>query len=518
MVDDSIAVQVVIGWVMVALFVAIVMVHRTGLLGFTLFAAFTIVSASHSALLWSSLTGLDYAWVTPPHLVVFNYCGIGMIFFGIGVFVAWTPLRRELKAYHVDESTAITGRFVPSWLTPQFVLLCMWIGAAGYVLTPVTSFIPTVHAIWSIFFDWLEVGILIACLYAVLTRRYKVMVVSLVVFFPLSLIRVVSDGHAGALGLFILHIGMVYLLARRVKLWQLGAIAGLALMLAPVASTWFRIREFIRQGHIQGNPIQRVLTFAELFSMYYEPFDFDKYKLREVLQLRFDMSDILADQVEQQPVNVPYQHGKTVTDNLLVALVPRILWPDKPVRFGGSEFIQMFTGREYGETTSVNTPVQLEFYANFGPIGAMILLGLYGYLCARLELSLFSRDFRDLPKLLRRFVYVFVACTTGSQLTLTIMKLIPGLVGIWLAGKVIENLRKTMRLNKDFLTPLDPKKKLGRVIVTGEVHGAAPAIAAAGGTGGVGKSMLTPARPKETLPVRPAPAYGFRPWYGPPGK
>ena len=148
------------------------------------------------------------------------------------------------------------------------------------------------------------------------------------------------------------------------------------------------------------------------------------------------------------------------------------------------------------------------------------MLGLYGYLCARLEVALFRRDFRDLTKLLRQFVFCMVLSFMGSGVAITMMKLIPGLVGIWLASKVIEYLRKTMRFQKDFLTPLDPKVKLSRVSVTGEIHGMpAPAAAVSGG-----RSMLTPAAPKpgpiirETLPVRPAPAYGFRPWYGRRGK
>lgn len=512
MVDDQLTLQIIIGWLVIALFTVIVIIHRTALLGFTLFSASMVFIASHSALLWSNLTGLDYGWVSPDHIVVFKYCGVGMLLFGIGVIVAWKPLRGNLKAADGREPNAISGRFSPSWLTPQFVLLCMWIGAAGYILSPITSFIPTVHAIWSIFFDWLQVGILIACLYAVMTKRYKVLVVSLGAFLPLSLIRVVSDGHAGALGFFLVHIGFVVFFARRVRLWHIGALAAVLLFLAPVANTWFQIRGYIREGSLSGNVIQRVLTFTELFAMFYRPFDFDKYRMREVIQMRFDMSDILADQVQQQPLNVPFQYGRTVTDNLLAALVPRILWPDKPVRFGGSEFIKMFTGREYGESTSVNTPVQLEFYANFGPLGAMVLLGLYGYLCARLELSLFRRDFRDLPKLLRRFVYVFVACTTGSQLTLTIMKLIPGLVGIWLAGKVIENLRKTMRFNKDFLTPLDPKKKLVKVVVTGEAL--VPAVAGVGAGNG-GKAG---GGPRPTFVVPKAREFGFRRWEGPGGR
>ncbi|HPA19792.1 MAG TPA: hypothetical protein PLU30_18730 [Verrucomicrobiae bacterium] len=519
---NALLLQLLLGWTAVAAFLAILVVHRTALLGFTMWAAFNVLMASHSALLWSSLFGLDFAWVSHEHIQVFQYVGFGLLLYAIGVFIAWKPLRQSAAADPSGQKNPISGERLPPWLTPQFVLLCMWIGAAGYLLTPITSVIPTVHAIWTIFFDWLNVGILIAGFYSSVTRRYKVVLVSLAVFLPLGLIRVVSDGHAGALGLFLVQFGLVFLMSRRVRLQHMIALGLLFLFMGPLASTWFKVRGFIREGAIQGNPIQRVMTFIDLFGIYYNPFRIDPYELREVLFLRFDMSEIYAAQVRWQPTNEPYAYGRTLTENLLVVLVPRILWPDKPIKFGGAQFISRFTGlyqdSEEG-SVSVNTPINLEFYANFGPIGASLLLGVFGYACARLEVALFRRDLRDITKLLRQFVFCMVLCTTGSNLALTVMKLVPGLVGIWIASKVIENLRKTMRFNKDFLTPLDPKKKAFRVIVTGEVHEPAVAGAMAGAGGAVAAPrMLAGVRPASTFSVQKVPPYGFRRWDGPRGK
>lgn len=514
--DNAIFFQLLLGWTVVFTFVAILMAHRTALLGFTFWAAFNVISASHSGFLWSSLFGLDYTWVSPERIQVFQYVGFGMLLFAIGVYIAWKPLRISAALDPSGTKNPISGERAPAWLTPQFVLLCMCIGAAGYLLTPITSVIPTVHAIWTIFFDWLNVGILIAGFYSSVTRRYKVVLVSLAVFLPLGLVRVVSDGHAGALGMFLVQFGLVTLMSRRVKIQHLMALGMLFLALGPMASAWFKVRGFIREGHIQGNPIQRVLSFIDLYRIYYDPFRIDPHELRDVLFLRFDMSEIYARQVRWQPANEPFAHGRTLTENLLVILVPRILWPDKPVKFGGTQFISRFTGmyRDTEEgTVSVNTPVNLEFYANFGPVGAAFLLGIFGYACAKLELSLFRRDFRDITKLLRRFVYCMVVTTTGSGLALTVMKLIPGLVGIFLASKVIENLRKTMRLKRDFLTPLAPKKKAFRVVVTGEMHGV-PSPATAGAGGGIMRQL--PGAATESFVVRQATPVSFRRWYGPP--
>ncbi|MCC6355186.1 MAG: hypothetical protein IT577_14940, partial [Verrucomicrobiae bacterium] len=74
-------IQVLLGWTVAAAFIGLLVVHRTALLGFTVWAAFNILSASHSGLLWSSLFGMDYTWVDSARIVVFQYVGVGMLLF-----------------------------------------------------------------------------------------------------------------------------------------------------------------------------------------------------------------------------------------------------------------------------------------------------------------------------------------------------------------------------------------------------------------------------------------------------
>jgi hypothetical protein len=94
---------------------------------------------------------------------------------------------------------------------------------------------------------------------------------------------------------------------------------------------------------------------------------------------RFGFLSTLAAVVQQSPQSVPYWHGATY-EPVLTKLVPRVLLPGKPEEDTG----QMF-GHRYGllntrdTRTSYNMPMLVEFYANFGLIGAILGMAFLGW-------------------------------------------------------------------------------------------------------------------------------------------
>lgn len=66
-------------------------------------------------------------------------------------------------------------------------------------------------------------------------------------------------------------------------------------------------------------------------------------------------------------------------EQAVVALVPRILWPSKPVFAGGNGMVSRYTGRQFAEGTSVGMGPVMELYVNFGRpavFAGFLLLGL----------------------------------------------------------------------------------------------------------------------------------------------
>jgi hypothetical protein len=66
-----------------------------------------------------------------------------------------------------------------------------------------------------------------------------------------------------------------------------------------------------------------------------------------------------------------FQHGQTIW-HAVIALVPRAIWPDKPVVAGSMNLVADHTGLAFADTTSIGVGHVLEFYLNFGTLGVMV--------------------------------------------------------------------------------------------------------------------------------------------------
>ncbi len=72
-----------------------------------------------------------------------------------------------------------------------------------------------------------------------------------------------------------------------------------------------------------------------------------------------------------------FGHGSTVADAVL-ALVPRMLWPDKPMAAGSGDLVSQYTGMTFGPDTSVGIGSIMELFVNFGSMGVWIGMAMFG--------------------------------------------------------------------------------------------------------------------------------------------
>jgi hypothetical protein len=80
-----------------------------------------------------------------------------------------------------------------------------------------------------------------------------------------------------------------------------------------------------------------------------------------------------------------YLYGESFWEGLL-ALVPRILWPRKPVFAGSPEIVSKMTGLRLSPTTSFGVGNVMEFQINFGMPGVVIGFFVLGWLIGALDL------------------------------------------------------------------------------------------------------------------------------------
>lgn len=110
----------------------------------------------------------------------------------------------------------------------------------------------------------------------------------------------------------------------------------------------------------------------------------DEIKDRGSLLWRFSYQlGALAMVIQQTPLFVPYWNGSSY--QLFSKLIPRFIWEDKPKEELGYEFgVKYGIISWYNKSTSMNAPIIVESYMNFGILGltmGMLFIGvLYGLL------------------------------------------------------------------------------------------------------------------------------------------
>ncbi len=104
---------------------------------------------------------------------------------------------------------------------------------------------------------------------------------------------------------------------------------------------------------------------------------------------------LFAHVVSKSPSAVPFWGGETYKP-LITAMIPRAVWPGKPLEVIGGLFGKRYDLLEPTSETSLNLPWHIETYVNFGNIGVVIGMALIGAFLAVLDKLLNAPGRRDL--------------------------------------------------------------------------------------------------------------------------
>jgi hypothetical protein len=126
-----------------------------------------------------------------------------------------------------------------------------------------------------------------------------------------------------------------------------------------------------------------------------KPVSFHDPELLSAIEGRLNQNYLVGAAVEHTGVTAVYADGGTLWLAVL-ALVPRALWPEKPVTAGSMGLVAEYTGLRFARGTSVGLGTILELYINFRRTGVLLgclLLGIVaGVVDRRARLRLDAGD------------------------------------------------------------------------------------------------------------------------------
>jgi len=266
------------------------------------------------------------------------------------------------------------------------------------------------------------------------------LLVSLFLYLPASAVGALSSGHSPVSMDAIVPIAFVATCFNRVTILSF---AKLVLWMIPcmyLMIAWMASRNMIRSGALdQFSMAERASRFGDAFVDELLHAKVTPYDIQDLIFLRIDMSDILAQELsfENSPSgDDEFAYGETLLDGLY-AVVPRAIWPDKPIVAGYATFVGEYTGSARDDDTAVGVPVQFELYANGGAPFVIVGLFLLFYACARLE-RFVATSTRRLHVVMPAMMFLVSFASGVEQIMLVFASALAGAITVYVIARIIE--------------------------------------------------------------------------------
>jgi hypothetical protein len=341
-----------------------------------------------------------------------------------------------------------TGVHVPDPRLPRMYLL---IGIISYVLLS-TSFarLPTVTAIVSTGQSLTVVGLGLCCLQAwqngEKSRLYLWLAVSLLPpFFTLITRGFIGYGAVATLSILIF---LSNFMRSKIVVVAVGCILGFLAL--SVFVTYMRDKREIRVSVWGGDSYSNRFSTLEQTVSEFEWFDPKNIDHLNRIDDRLNQSYLVGAAVAHLEETQDFAKGDTLIDAFL-SLVPRALWPDKPITAGSGDLVSRFTGFTYDNNiTSVGIGTVMEFYANFGTMGILIGFTILGLIVTALDILATERLANgDLNGFVLYYLPGLSFLQVGGQLVEVTASAAAGFVVALAANKYLQRLQQKAKAAED---------------------------------------------------------------------
>lgn len=343
---------------------------------------------------WLPALVLLFPWYDTPlfdielNFIGFYYSMVAIVSFALGT--VW--LTKFLKSFHARlMQRSNKGVIAPTSSLSDLSRLPVIYVVIGIVSTvlifPVIYNIPTLSAFGSGVSLLFQVGMFLLLWQGFQRRSVVQVVVVWVILLTWLILQVVISGFLGFAASFIIAILVFHLsLLDRPFRYTLPF-----LLFAYIAVSFFigywtirsEIRGVLWYGTEPVTTSMRVNNVAILLEAF-ELFDVTNPEHLFPIDERLNMNHLTGRTVKRIELGVvDYSYGETFLQALTM-VVPRVVWPEKPVSVGGQAIVRQYAG--YGILSGSIAPGHLmEFYLNFGVLGVIFGFMLMGAVVGLLD-------------------------------------------------------------------------------------------------------------------------------------
>jgi hypothetical protein len=420
----------------------IVTQHGKGSAGLPLayFIALSLIHVPGAMLYLGSEESLSMAIMTKEG---FEQTVIGMTAFLMGVIIA-----RYVSAGSWGRQASQPHDFVSLAGLDRLALLYLLVGGVCYFgLRQLVGSIPSAPALIAPLGSLMIIG---ACLWLWVTRekRESFKFWLMVAFLPvLPLTTLIRGGFLG-FGTFMVLTIVAFLIAqsrRRVGVLLLAPVviyAGLSIFVNYMAARG-ELRQLVwHQSASISERLERVIGVFRDFSW----LDLTNPQHQEAIDARLNQNWFIGAAKARLDSGLVEYGSADALARMIIAPIPRFLWPDKPVIGGGGTVVHDYTGIEFAEGTSIGAGQVFEFYVYFGTLGVVGGFLLLGWLAGRIDLWVIGYLHQGDQ---RRFVFWFLICLAllqaGGNLLEIIGSTAASIITGYVVGYFLQSRQSTLR-------------------------------------------------------------------------
>lgn len=316
-----------------------------------------------------------------------TYLGFQQTVVGMAAFLVGVVAARHFSFARAARTPKPDPQMLSQW--SKLSRICLITGTGYFALGSVLHSISSLASVLAQLTSVLIVGIALMYWVAYQEGNYHRRILTVGLLPMLPLVSVVRDGFIG-FGTYWLLSALSFMIAqsrRRLACILFSPIAiflGLSLFVNYMASrTEFREAVWFRKVSIEDR-LDRVAKMFQNFEWY----SADNWKHRDVIDGRLNQNLVVGAAIERLEAGaVDFKNGSTITE-MAIALIPRVLWPGKPMVGGGGSVVSDYAGMRFAEGTSVGAGQVLEFYINFGVWGVIGGFLIYGWLIGWMDVAI----------------------------------------------------------------------------------------------------------------------------------